>query len=317
MGIFDSLNDELNNDSVDDSGNESENNEPLPKFIEMALAIMGKGIPIDAKLLKDPKALKELYEKVILGQEPNPTTPDENDIFRGIMQGLPGTPSDEITEAKNLFSRLMKIARQVDYKGAVDLADGIDRVITAQFESYQPNYEVADLLTPPVATPAATPPGQEEMLEPDPSLEDEDFEENIVSPKDLDDLVNKLESVLDAAGEDFDSDLIAIAKKIIKEIAEKLDQVNVVPEEVAAPEEAIATEEASPSNKTGADKFHEQLMADLGQSEQPGLPQTAVAHILTSTVKLAMQAEKFDVEDKDKSLLIDSLILDIDSLLQK
>ena len=131
MGIFDSLNDELNNDSVDDSGNESENNEPLPKFIEMALAIMGKGIPIDAKLLKDPKALKELYEKVILGQEPNPTTPDENDIFRGIMQGLPGTPSDEITEAKNLFSRLMKIARQVDYKGAVDLdGDGKEEAIT-------------------------------------------------------------------------------------------------------------------------------------------------------------------------------------------
>jgi hypothetical protein len=308
MGIFNDSKDEWNNLEGEPEG--PIDNEPLPKFIDMALALMENGITIDVKLLRDPKALKELYEEVVLGQKFNPTTSDENDIFQGIMQGLPDTPSDAILEAKNLFSRLMKIARQVDYKGAVDLADGIDRIITAQFETYQPDYETSELAVPQTATSPALP-AQEEMLEPDPSLEDEDIEENIVAPKDIDDLVNKLEAVLDAQNDEFDPDLLPVTKKIIKELADKIEQVD------TAPEEPVISDENPPSDQGGTDSFHEQLKAELGQSEQQVLPQTAVANILKSTVKLAHISEVLEnTEFKNISQYINDLMLDIKRLIK-
>lgn len=57
------------------------------------------------------------------------------------------------------------------------------------------------------------------------NITDDDIEDPI-SPKDIDHLLDKLESVIDAMGDDFDPDLIPVSKKILKELLEKFDSIH-------------------------------------------------------------------------------------------
>lgn len=88
----------------------------------------------------------------------------------------------------------------------------------------------------------------EEVIEDEP-LEDESFEE-IVAPADIENLLDKINSLMEAMGEDFDEDLLPALRKMADELSRKIDLI-----------EISSTEEISEDD--GTEEFDEDIEDEL------------------------------------------------------
>lgn len=274
-------------------GRDSETNKDR---MGMMLALLKAGMPMDEIPTNDFEALKALYDDKILGIQAGQFSPEENETFQNLLSS---------SQKQEKFASIID---SLDSKGHVDLADDVEKIakLVLSYDlsnkyAFMPEMETSYLSGEP--QPIALPQEQQQLEEQlEPEISDEEIEDEI-APKDIDGLLNKLEAIMDAMSDEFDPDLLPIAQKIAREIVEKLEKINVFPEEETIPEEVMPEEEIP------------QEQAPIEPSLAPGTP--AIASILRSTIKLAQTAE--DLENTQYNNIsegIDDLILDVQKLIR-
>jgi len=178
--------------------------------LEMALALMKAGIPINQIPIDDQTELTKMYETNVLKMDIN-------------------SNSEEQKVLKQLFSsnidkhiKLSKIIDSLDNKGYIQLADRLEHIANLMDISHAkyaltPTMDISYLSDEP-----------QKLLEPE--IPDEEIEDEI-TPKDINNLLDKFEAILDASGDEFDPDLLPIAKKVLLEILDKFEKIEKQSEE--------------------------------------------------------------------------------------
>ncbi len=242
--------------------------------LEMALELMKEGVPMSDIPIENYEALLKMYNEKVLNM--NDISNEENEQFKNLF-----------SSTREKYLKFSNIIDSLHNKKHNDLAEELsfvaeiiidDQLKTAQYETY-------DLLDMPMQ--------QNHAIQKETTPEDEeDNDEPIVDVKEIEHLTDKLQSVLDAMGEDLDPELISFAKKIAKEILDAFEILS--SEEIPEETENIPSEEIPQENI--APPVPEQIQQNIA------------AKIMKPTIKLAQISQYLD-ENNDKRFK------DIDSVL--
>ena len=122
--------------------------EQMPDNYKMALYILSEGVPLNEIPLNDEILLRNMYERAVLSRREHMVASSEANRFRNVIEpaftrteGEPTTPEENqqfedilrhgFGKNSHTFSKLTKIANQIDCQGAFDVADEIDKIIIA------------------------------------------------------------------------------------------------------------------------------------------------------------------------------------------
>lgn len=258
--------------------------------MKMALELMRKGKHMSEIPIDDMQALKAMYDVTLAENTGLMDEPDEQEFQR-----LFSTSSRK-------YTRIAAIVQSLEVQGEYQIADKLEKTANEFLPELGSDMSALNLAGEPQQIPQQAPADQgfNEAVEDE---EPEEIEE-VVTPKDIDSLLSKLESVMDAMGDDFDPDLIPVAKKIVKELLSKLDSIETV-DETAENEENAAEEEAAILDA-------EEATPTTPAPETPSYT-PALANITKSSIKLAQVAENLDISNKYQYLIneIDDLLSDL------
>lgn len=191
--------------------------------------------------------------------------------------------------------KLVQTADSLDRKGQIDLSDQAEKMANELLFKYAflPDEEME--VFPLAGEQFSQQVAPETLLEPDPSLEDEEIEEE-VSPEDIEKSIEKFEAIMEVMGDEFDPDLIPVAKKVLMQIIEQFEEIEAAGNAI---EETIEEE-------------------SIAQPTLPQLQPQTIANIARSTFKLAHKAEIFDENGhKEVAQNIDELVENVEELIRR
>lgn len=264
--------------------------------IDMAMELMRVGVPIS----DIPMDNMELLTKMFQEHKDTPSlSPEEELEFKKLFS--PGLDK---------FSRFSNISKSLDNKGHADLADDIEKLSHIILAYELEKSELVPELDMDVSylsneTPSLTNNIPSDKINNE-DIDDQEIEDNIITPKDIDALLNKLESVMDVMGDDFDPDMIPIAKKILKEISDSFDKIDDNYKDEILPEnDNIPTEQTLPIPETN--------------SLPISVPKSTVASIVNSTIKIAKIADNLENKPTKQHLVndINDIIYNIQKIITK
>lgn len=274
---------------------------------EMIQELMNQGIPLQNIPMDNLPALQQLYDQVVHDINPGDFSPDEQQRIQTLL-----------SSNNNITIKLAGLINFLDMNQNFNLADKIEKetrkVLAAT--SFEPKYalfpelDIKSLAGEPQDLMPQAPIEEAPIEEPlEPEIPDEEIED-VISPKDIDALLDKLEAVMDAMGEDFDPDLVPFAKKILTELLDKFEQID----------SSGATEEISEGIP---EEIPEEMPAEMPLPEtQPKYehPELApkMASILHSSIKIANKSDDlYKIKNNQLSTDMDHIFLGLQKLFDR
>lgn len=239
--------------------------------LQMARELMGKGIPMKDIPIDDYDKLSRMYKEEILHEREisesdrlYSSTAEKYLKFSNVINSLSNKNQDDLVEELSALAEII-----------ID-----NQIKTSQYETY-------DLSDIPMQQNIPSPEAPIENIEEEPIPDDDDDDEPIVDVKEIEHLTDKLQSVLDAMGEDLDPELINFAKKIAKEILDAFETL--ASDEIPEDDEITPPEEIPQEN--------------IALEQTPVVPeqiqQNIAAKIMKPTIKIAQISQYLD-ENNDK-----------------
>lgn len=248
--------------------------------LEMALALMDKNVPMAEIPIDNYEELLKMYNEKVLNI--NNISDDENEKFKKLFS----SPDEKYIKFSNIINSLHE-------KNQGDLVEELsilaEIIIKNQIKTAQ--YETFDLLDMPQGQQNYPPaPENSPEISQEETIPEDDDDEPIIDVKEIEHLTDKLQSVLDAMGEDLDPELISFAKKISKEILDAFETL--ASDETPEESENISTENIPQEN--------------IIHPEQ--IQQNVAAKIMKPTIKLAKMSQSLDENNNKMFKEIDSVL---------